>query len=115
LFCSIQGYGNSSLPVIEEKVASSWLARLIRVLGLTNFVLVSPSMSGRFALPYAIQSNMKETLLRGFVPIAPVGAHNYDIADYKHFNVSYLIVQSFLLLSLLITIEDFNIDCSRRK
>jgi abhydrolase domain-containing protein 14 len=65
-----------------------WLIRLIRALRLSNFVIVSPSMSGRFALPYVIQSTTRQQLLRGFVPIAPVGTKNFNAADYKRVSVS---------------------------
>lgn len=82
------GYGNSSLPVIQEKVAGTWLAKLIHVLRLSNFVIISPSMSGRFSLPYIIKSNTKQQSLRGFIPIAPVGTKNFDANDYKQIRVS---------------------------
>ena len=77
--------------MIEEKSTAQWLSRLIRTLRLTNFVLVSPSMSGRFSLPYVIQSNTRQQSIRGFVPISPIGTKNYETADYKHVNVSFSI------------------------
>lgn len=77
------------MPVVEEKSTAQWLTRLIRTLRLTNFVLVSPSMSGRFSIPFVIQSNSKQSLIRGFVPISPVATKNYNTADYKNVNVSY--------------------------
>lgn len=88
----LPGYGNSSLPVVEEKSTAQWLTRLIRTLRLTNFVLVSPSMSGRFSIPFVIQSNSKQSLIRGFVPISPVATKNYNTADYKNVNIPTLIV-----------------------
>ena len=45
-------------------------------------------MSGHFALPYVIQAHTKQQLLRGFIPIAPVGTDAFDVNDYKHVNVS---------------------------
>ena len=85
---SVVGYGNSSLPVIQETAAAQWLTKLIRSLRLANFVIISPSMSGRFALPYVIQANGKQQSIRGFVPIAPVGTKNFQTADYQRVNVS---------------------------
>jgi len=63
--------------------------RLIRTLRLSNFVLISPSMSGRFSLPYVIQMKTKSQLIRGFVPIAPVDTNKFNANDYKLVNVSY--------------------------
>lgn len=37
-------------------------------------MLVSPSLSGRYALPFLIQGHHQ---LRGFVPIAPASTQNY--------------------------------------
>jgi hypothetical protein len=45
-------------------------------------------MSGRFALPFVIQSNSKQQSLRGFVPIAPVGTKNFDKNEYTKVTVS---------------------------
>ncbi len=83
----VLGYGNSSLPVIQETAAAQWLTRLIRALRLVNFVIISPSMSGRFALPYVIQANTKQQSIRGFVPIAIVGTKNFDTNDFKKVKV----------------------------
>ncbi|CAF1017283.1 unnamed protein product [Rotaria sordida] len=88
----LPGYGNSSLPVIQETAAAQWLIRLIRSLRLSNLVIISPSMSGRFSLPYVIQSNTKQQSLRGFIPIAPVGTKKFDTNDYKQVQIPTLIV-----------------------
>jgi pimeloyl-ACP methyl ester carboxylesterase len=98
------GYGNSSLPVIQETAAAQWLTRLIRALRLSNFVIISPSMSGRFALPYIMQSNAKQRSVRGFVPIALVGTKNFDTTDYKQITVSRFLFPIILLNLLFIKI-----------
>jgi hypothetical protein len=67
-----------------------WFTRLIRALRLSNFVIISPSMSGRFALPYVIQSSARQHSICGFVPIAPAGTEKYQKADYKHVTVSFV-------------------------
>ncbi len=82
------GYGNSSLPVIQESAAAQWLTRLIRALRLVDFVIISPSMSGRFALPYVIYANTKQRTIRGFVPIAAVVSPNFGANEFKQVNVS---------------------------
>ncbi|CAF1050775.1 unnamed protein product [Rotaria sp. Silwood1] len=88
----LPGYGNSSLPVIQETAAAQWLTKLIRLLRLSNFVIISPSMSGRFSLPYVIKSYAKQQSIRGFIPIAPVGTKKFDTHDYKQVQISTLIV-----------------------
>jgi abhydrolase domain-containing protein 14 len=97
LFRFCIGYGNSSLPVIQETAAGQWLTRLIRALRLSNFVIISPSMSGRFAVPFIIQSNSKLQSLRGFVPIAPVGTKSFDKNDYKQITVSTRLFSMILI------------------
>ncbi|CAF2487670.1 unnamed protein product [Rotaria sp. Silwood2] len=88
----LPGYGNSSLPVVQETAGAQWLTKLIRSLRLSNFVIISPSMSGRFSLPYVIQSNTKQQSIRGFIPISPVGTKKFDINNYKQVQISTLIV-----------------------
>jgi len=66
-------HGQAFSSAIQETATVQWLTKLIRVLRLSNFVIVSPSMSGRFALPYVIQSNTRRKSIRSFIPIAPVG------------------------------------------
>lgn len=84
----ILGYGNSSLPVVQESEAAHWLTKLIHTLRLSNFVIISPSMSGRFSIPYVIESNAKSRSLRGFIPIAPVGTRKFTASNYQEVRVS---------------------------
>jgi hypothetical protein len=44
-------------------------------------------MSGRFALPYVINSNTKQQSIRGFIPIAPVGTNSFKTTDYEQVTV----------------------------
>jgi abhydrolase domain-containing protein 14 len=75
------------LPVIEEKSTVQWLGQFVRDVHLSNFVIVSPSMSGRFAVPYVIESSSSEASLRGFVPIAPAGTDKFEKVKYERLNV----------------------------
>jgi hypothetical protein len=54
-------------------------------------------MSGRFAVPFIIQSNSKLQSLRGFVPIAPVGTKSFDKNDYKQITVSTRLFSMILI------------------
>jgi len=76
----------------DDKEAIQWLTDVIDTLHLKNFVIISPSMSGRFSLPYIFQSNGQTKLVRGFVPIAPVGTSKFHADDYKQLKVPTLIV-----------------------
>ncbi|OBS75028.1 hypothetical protein A6R68_14436 [Neotoma lepida] len=50
------------------------LKQVLRDLEVQNAVLVSPSMSGSYALPFLMRSHHQ---LRGFVPIAPTSTRNF--------------------------------------
>lgn len=50
------------------------LARALRDLEVRHAVLVSPSLSGRYALPLLMRDHPR---LHGFVPIAPTSTQNY--------------------------------------
>ncbi|XP_045348977.1 protein ABHD14A isoform X4 [Leopardus geoffroyi] len=70
------GFGNSapSKEASTEAGRAELLERVLRDLEVRNAVLVSPSLSGRYALPFLIQGHHQ---LRGFVPIAPASTQNY--------------------------------------
>lgn len=62
----------------------AFLERILEELGLERPVLVSPSMSGRFALPFLLLHGDR---LGGFVPIAPVGTRDYAVGQYQRVQV----------------------------
>ncbi|CAL1284809.1 unnamed protein product [Larinioides sclopetarius] len=64
----LPGFANSPPAKIQDR--ASFLHSIIINFGLTHPVIISPSMSGHFSLPYLVQ-NWKN--LAGFVPVAPVG------------------------------------------
>lgn len=55
------------------------LKQLIEELGLDRPVLVSPSMSGAYAMPFFMQW---PELIRAFIAIAPVNSGDYSPEDY---------------------------------
>jgi len=67
----LPGFGGSKAARAEP---GHFLERLLPALGVEHPVIVSPSMSGRFSLPY-LQAHPDR--VAGFVPVAPVGAVEY--------------------------------------
>lgn len=88
-FPFLGGYGKSpdseSLKTDQSRV--ELLSRFMESLGVRTAVLVSPSMSGHYSIPFLVKSNAQ---LRGFVPIAPVGTRNYTPQQYQNIQVRIL-------------------------
>ncbi|NXX19792.1 ABHEA protein, partial [Podargus strigoides] len=85
------GYGNS--PQAEMVAAAQgrvvFLDHVLQELGMRRPVLVSPSMSGRFALPFLLA---RGDWLAGFVPVAPVGTKDYTAEQYQRVQTPTLIL-----------------------
>ncbi|XP_055985866.1 protein ABHD14A isoform X3 [Sorex fumeus] len=72
----LPGFGNSE-PTKEANTdagRAELMKQMLEDLQVRKGVLVSPSLSGQYALPFLMQSHY---MLRGFVPIAPVYNQNY--------------------------------------
>ncbi|NXP00404.1 ABHEA protein, partial [Certhia brachydactyla] len=87
----IPGYGDSppAEMVVTEQGRRTFLDHVLQELGMQRPVLVSPSMSGRFALPFLLTHGDR---LAGFVPIAPVGTKGYTAEQYQRVQTPTLIV-----------------------
>ena len=65
---------------------------MIKELGLERPVLVTPSMSGSFAMPFVFgDAATCGERIRAFVPVAPVGATGVSAEDYKKCQVHVVI------------------------
>ncbi|XP_061864428.1 protein ABHD14A [Colius striatus] len=87
----LPGYGDSppveTVATVQGRVA--FLDHVLQELGMRRPVLISPSMSGRFALPFLLARGDR---LAGFVPIAPVGTKDYTAEQYRRVQTPTLIL-----------------------
>ncbi|KAM8995301.1 protein ABHD14A [Ara ararauna] len=87
----LPGYGDSPpaemVATVQGRVA--FLNHVLQELGMQRPVLVSPSMSGRFALPFLLAQGDR---LAGFVSIAPVGTKDYTAEQYRRVQTPTLIL-----------------------
>lgn len=67
----LPGFGGSAGARADP---DHFLEALLPALGIDRPVIVSPSMSGRFSLPFVLAHPER---VAGFVPVAPVGAKEY--------------------------------------
>lgn len=74
------------MATAQTRVA--FLDHILQELDMQRPVLVSPSMSGRFALPFLLAQGDQ---LSGFVPIAPVGTKDYTAEQYRQVQVRQVV------------------------
>jgi abhydrolase domain-containing protein 14 len=67
----LPGFGQSERTSTPQ---GEWLAEVLTPLGVNRPVLVSPSMSGGYALPFITEHPDR---IRGFVAVAPVGIRTH--------------------------------------
>ncbi|XP_065605525.1 protein ABHD14A [Cyrtonyx montezumae] len=87
----LPGYGDSPPAgmLATQRDRAAFMQRVVQQLGLRRPVLVSPSMSGRFSLPFLLAHGEQ---LAGFVPIAPVGTREYTAVQYQQVQTPALIL-----------------------
>uniref|UniRef100_A0A3Q0SSK4 Protein ABHD14A n=1 Tax=Amphilophus citrinellus TaxID=61819 RepID=A0A3Q0SSK4_AMPCI len=91
LAMDLPGYGKSpdseSLKTDQSRV--DLLSRFMESLGVRAAVLLSPSMSGHYSLPFLMKNSAQ---LHGFIPVAPVGTRSYSPQQYQNIQTPTLIV-----------------------
>jgi hypothetical protein len=81
-------YGHSDKEHVEDK--AKFLEDLIKVVNFTAPVIISPSMSGSFALPYLLSDpKTADKKSHGFIPVAPVDINKYT-DKYKDLQVNHI-------------------------
>ncbi|XP_070558493.1 putative protein-lysine deacylase ABHD14B [Ptychodera flava] len=84
----LPGYGMSR-TVTYSGEPSMFIVSVIKALGLDHPVLISPSMSGEYALPVVIKH---PEVVRGFVAIAPTSTGKFTKEEYSNCQVPTLVV-----------------------
>ncbi|XP_004676160.1 PREDICTED: alpha/beta hydrolase domain-containing protein 14B [Condylura cristata] len=74
---------------IGELAPSSFLEAVVDALDLGPPVVISPSLSGMYSLPFLIKPGSR---LRGYVPVAPICTDKISAADYASVKTSAFIV-----------------------
>ncbi|XP_058535065.1 putative protein-lysine deacylase ABHD14B [Ochotona princeps] len=74
---------------LGELVPGSFLAAVVAALELGPPVVISPSMSGMYSLPFLTAPGSQ---LRGYVPVAPICTDKISAANYASVKVPALIV-----------------------
>lgn len=86
----LPGYGNSPPADVDP---ANYLEEVIKGLKLKKPVIISPSMSGSFSLPYLFKDPGKVLeRARGFVPVAPVGTNTYTKEQCEALKLPTLII-----------------------
>lgn len=80
----LPGAGNTHFNLTDktDKNLAKFLGKFIKKAGLDSPVILSPSYSGSYALPYIVGNVHK---VSGFVPIAAVASDRFAIKNFKHF------------------------------
>lgn len=91
LAMDLPGFGNSpdSDAVRTDQNRVDLLQRFMEALGVRAAVLLSPSMSGHYSIPFLIKHSAQ---LHGYIPIAPVGTRSYTPQQYQNIQTPTLIV-----------------------
>jgi len=84
----LPGFGQSEGPKMKEN-CDVFISDLIKSLQIDNVVLVSPSMSGKFANTYLLERNKEERKVVGWIPVAPVTTQT--AAEFSTLDVKTLI------------------------
>lgn len=89
----LPGYGKSRGVVGAPADRAHFLANVFEKLLIDRPVIVSPSMSGSFAVPFVMSDqNTAQDRLRGFIPIAPTSTSEFSREAYLNLSLPTLII-----------------------
>ena len=114
LICRFEGFGKSShMKEVDSTGASDFLLQNFarkEALSIKKLILVSPSMSGRFSIPFIMNSPEN---VAGYIPVAPITVFDYSIEKFASIKTKTLsgIYRLFLIyvkyLSFYTMIEEY--------
>ncbi|XP_041810744.1 protein ABHD14B [Chelmon rostratus] len=89
----LPGLGRSkaakALAPIGELNPAGFLKEVCEQLNLSSVVLISPSLSGSYSLPFLFQH---QALVRAYIPVAPICSDKFTAEQYQSVKVPTLIV-----------------------
>ncbi|ELU05157.1 hypothetical protein CAPTEDRAFT_182653 [Capitella teleta] len=92
----LPGWAKSKGTTIDNdpKMRAEFLHAFLRQKRMQRPIIVAPSMSGSFSIPYMMQPRPEscESRMRGFVPIAPTHTDLYTHAEYHRCDIPTMIV-----------------------
>lgn len=74
---------------VGELAPASFLKEVCEQLSLNPVVVVSPSLSGMYSLPFLLQH---QALIRAYIPVAPICTEKFSAEQYQSVKVPALIV-----------------------
>ncbi|XP_017263605.1 protein ABHD14B [Kryptolebias marmoratus] len=74
---------------VGELAPAGFLKEVCEQLSLTPAVVISPSLSGMYSLPFLMQH---PSLIRGYIPVAPICTEKFTAEQYQSVKVPALIV-----------------------
>lgn len=85
---------SSTRKIMSSKDKVKFLTHVVMKLGIKRPLIISPSMSGSYSIPFIMESNPLtcKDRLSGFLPIAPVGTDDYRPNEYHRCHVPVMIV-----------------------
>ena len=90
VFILSQGWGKSGGGRISGNKAGHFIQRFLEKENIARPIVVAPSMSGAFAIPYIMTGKAFtcQDRARGFVPLAPVKTDLFTDSQYHKCEVS---------------------------
>ncbi|XP_071386816.1 putative protein-lysine deacylase ABHD14B [Centroberyx affinis] len=74
---------------VGELAPGGFLKEMCERLSLGRVVLISPSLSGMYSLPFLFQH---QALVRAYVPVAPICTEKFSVEQYQSIKIPALVV-----------------------
>lgn len=90
----LPGYGKSAYNRAGYNDPANFISLVMEGFNMKNVVLISPSMSGMYAIPYMFSHhlNNRKNRLIGWVPVAPGGVTSHTQMEYENLKIPNVLV-----------------------